>query len=146
VNNRIGRSRLWSESYEKQLRFLQNAGRIKTAENDWTKIKKAVEDKLTAPVNPVDIATDKAKEKIKILLTEQLPRVAAFFELIAPVIGGAVVFFTESETATDFDELNLMNKDLQGRFFRKLDPYLASDWRARLQQLGRDVGPMLKQN
>ncbi|HEX6901328.1 MAG TPA: hypothetical protein VF789_16505 [Thermoanaerobaculia bacterium] len=128
---------LWSDAYEKQVRFLESAGRLKKSENDWTKITNAVKEKI----DPVGIAKEQG---IDALLKKYLPKVAAFLEYASPVFSALSVFFDSSEIATDFDEINLMNKDLQTRFFNKMEPHLRSDWKTRIQTMSTEVMPQLR--
>lgn len=128
---------LWSDAYEKQVRFLESTGRLKKSENDWTKITDTVKDEI----DPVGIATDQV---IDALLKKYLPKVAAFLEYANPVFGALSVFFDSSQIATDFDQLNLMNEDLQTRFFNKMEPHLRSDWKTRIKTMSTEVMPQLK--
>lgn len=128
---------LWSDAYEKQTRFLESGGRLKKSENDWTKITQTVKDEI----DPVGIAKEKV---VDALLKKYLPKVAAFLEYASPVFSALSVFFDSSQIATDFDELNLMNKDLQARFFKKVEPHLQPDWRTRIRTLSTEVMPQLR--
>jgi hypothetical protein len=131
---------LWSDSYSQRLRFLQQNG-VHQGENDWTKIREAVTDKLTDPVNPFSIAKDKALEAV----LRRLPTfVSTFLEYAEAPVAGITTFFDSSTIGDDFKELNLINDDLQRRFAAKLEPFLRDDWQKRLQDLSVRVAPQLK--
>lgn len=131
---------LWSGSYTQRLRFLQQHG-VHQGENDWTKIREAVEEKITDPVNPFAIAKDKVLEAV----LRKLPTfVSTFLEYAAAPVAGITTFFDASTIGGDFKELNLMNDDLQKRFAAKLEPFLRDDWKARLRDLSVRVAPQLK--
>jgi hypothetical protein len=52
-------------------------------------------------------------------------------------------FFNSSEIATDYDELRLMNDDLQSRFMEKLGPSLRPNWKNLLNSATQQAAPQL---
>jgi hypothetical protein len=127
----------WDGAYRRQLDHLRQQKMLVKAKSDYELIQEAVLDEL----NPVSIGLDKAKDA---LLKRYLPRVATFMIKAAPVLGGLQVFFTPSQTATDFDQLQLMNKDLIDRVHKILEPLMVKDWKQRYDSAIKAAAPAFR--
>ncbi len=116
----------------------EKRGVLKKATPDADKIFEAVSSKL----NPLEIAKDKTVDAL----------VKKYFARLAPVVewaGGSIAegfnaFFDSSEIATDYDELRLMNDDIQSRVSTLLQPYFKPDWKQTLNQAVKEAGPQLR--
>jgi hypothetical protein len=128
---------LWGSAYGDRFDALRKARRIETATPDSAKIFAEVNSRL----NPIDIAKDKSEE---VLLKKYLSWVATLMEWMEKPLSQALkAFFDGSETATDYDELKLMNDDIQKRVMVLLDPHLRSDWKDKLKRAVIDASPQL---
>jgi hypothetical protein len=94
---------LWATAYDKQYEWLRARHRLQQSTPDADKIFEAVKGKL----DPVDIATDKIKDKaVDALVNKYFARLAPLVKFASGPIGEALTaFFNSSETATDYDEL-----------------------------------------
>lgn len=129
---------LWEKAYDARFNELRRSGKLERSTPDSEKIYEAVKEKL----NPIEIAKDKAKEE---LLKKYLPRLAPLMKWAGGPIGTALqAFFNSSEIATDYDELRLMNNDLQELILKQLSPLLKPDWNAQLRQAVEAAGPQLR--
>lgn len=128
---------LWAEAYGKQFDQLRAAHRIEKSTPDSEKIFEAVKSKL----DPIDIAKDKAVDSI---VKKLLPKAAVVLKWASTPLGVALqAFFNSSEIATDYDELRLMNEDLQSRFMEKLGPSLKPNWKDLLNSATQQAAPQL---
>ncbi len=128
----------WGMAYEARYNELRKKGRVEKATPDADKIFESVSSKL----NPLEIAKDKTVDAL----------VKKYFARLAPVVewaGGSIAegfnaFFDSSEIATDYDELRLMNDDIQSRVSTLLQPYFKPDWKQTLNQAVKEAGPQLR--
>jgi hypothetical protein len=134
----------WAVSYDKQYNWLRSKGRLQQSVPDSEKIF----DELRSKVDPLDIVTDKVKDKIiETAVKRYFSRLAPVVVIASGPIGQALkAFFTSSDIATDYDELRLMNEDIQARVSTLLAPYLKTDWKAMLTNAAQQAVPSLKQH
>lgn len=132
----------WAVSYDKQYNWLRSKGKLQQSVPDSEKIF----DELRSKVDPLDIVTDKVKDKlIETAVKRYFSRLAPLVAVASGPIGqGLKAFFTSSDIATDYDELRLMNDDIQSRVGRLLAPYLKTDWKAMLTNAAQQAVPSLK--
>jgi hypothetical protein len=134
---------LWAASYDKQYDFLRSRGRLERSTPDAEKIFAEVESK----VDPIDIVSDQVKDKVlEVAVKRYFSRLAPLLKFASSPLAAALkVFFESSEIASDYDELRLMNDDLQTRITTQLSPYLKADWKARLNSAVQEAAPSLQQ-
>jgi hypothetical protein len=111
---------LWADAFTRRLGQLEAAGLIMRSKSDWELFADAVWDEIS----PVEIAKEKAKEAI---LERYLKKFAVLLQRAQPIIAGLKAFFTPSQSATDLDELEMLNRQLQGLINERLAPYLKPD-------------------
>jgi hypothetical protein len=134
----------WAGSYDKQYNWLRSKGQLQKSVPDSEKIF----DELRSKVDPLDIVADKVKDKvIETAVKRYFSRLAPLVVIASGPIGQALkAFFTSSDIATDYDELRLMNEDIQARVSALLAPYLKPDWKSMLTNAVQQAVPSLKQN
>jgi hypothetical protein len=129
---------LWGHAFGARFDALRKQGRVERSTPDSEKIFEA----LNAKLNPVEIAKDKAKDA---LVKRYLASAAAILEWASkPVAEALKAFFNASEIASDYDELRIMNDDIQKRIAVLLSPYVVADWRQRLEGAAQEAAPQLK--
>lgn len=126
-------SLLWSSAYERQLLWLVKHDRVQKGEHDY--------DKIVDAIHPANLAASRAQEVVLRRYFKQVARI-----ICSAAAEGVLVFFDASSIATDYDELELMNQELQRQFIRKLEPYLAHDWKAALREELQRAEPRLRQD
>lgn len=128
----------WNMAYDKQYNDLRARGQLQQSTPDADKVFEAVKDKL----DPREMAKDQA---VDALVKQFLPKVAPVLKWASdnPFIVALKAFFTSSEIASDYDELRLMNDDLQQRFINVLTPSLDPDWNDKLKAAVTDAAPSL---
>ena len=133
---------LWAASYDKQYDFLRSRGRLERSTPDAEKIFAEVESK----VNPIDIVSDKVKDKVlEAAVKRYLAKLAPILKFASSPLAAALkAFFESSEIASDYDELRLMNDDLQTSISTQLSPYLKPDWKTRLNSAVQAAAPSLQ--
>lgn len=133
---------LWAVAYDKQFNWLRSKGKLQQSTPDADKIFEAVRSKL----DPLDIASDKVRDKVvEALLKRYLAHLAPIVQFASGPIGEALkVFFDSSEIATDFDELRLMNDDIQRRLGSLLEPYLKPNWQALVNRATQEAIPTIR--
>jgi len=128
----------WGRAYDARYNELRAKGRVEKATPDADKIFEAVSSKL----NPLEIAKDKARDA---LVKKYLARLAPVVEWAGgSVAEGLKAFLDSSEIATDYDELRLINDDIQSRVATLLQPFVKPDWKETLNQAVREAGPQLR--
>lgn len=128
---------LWGQSYDAQFDYLRKQGRVDQSTPDSEKIFEAVKDKL----DPIQIAKDQLLED---LAKQYVPRLATVLEFASSPLGQALAaFFNSSEIASDYDELRLMDDDLQQRFANLLASTLVADWKDQLKAAVTAAAPGL---
>ena len=134
---------LWAAAYERQYEFLRSQGRLQQSTPDADKIFEAVKSKI----DPVEIASDRLKDKaVEALIKKYLSRLAPLIKFASgPYIEALKAFFTSSEIASDYDELRLMNDDIQQRIAELLQPYLRPDWKASVNTAFQQATPIIRQ-
>jgi hypothetical protein len=139
----IALASVWAASYDRQYDFLRSRGHLEKSTPDAEKIFAEVESK----VDPIDIVSDKVKDKIlETAVKRYLSRLAPLLKFASSPFAAALkAFFDSSEIASDYDELRLMNDDLQARISAKLAPYLKPDWQVRLNSAAQQAAPALRQ-
>ena len=129
---------MWGAAYGARYDFLRRQHHLDTATPDSEKIFEEVNSKL----NPIEIAKDKAQDA---LLKRCLSWLATLVEWTEkPIAVLLKAFFTSSEIASDYDELRLMNDDLQKSFAALLAPYMKPDWQQRLTNAVNSATPQLR--
>jgi len=129
---------VWGTAYDRRFEELRRAGHLEKSTPDAEKIFEKVKSKL----DPVDIATDKVTDE---LAKKYLPRLATLLKWAEnPIVKALRVFFDSSEIASDRDELDLMNNDLQTKIATLLAPSLTSDWKQKLLKATSDAAPEIK--
>lgn len=130
----------WNAAYDAQYNALRASGHLQTSTPDADKIFEAVKDKL----DPREMAKDQA---VDALVKKFLPKVAPVLKFASdnPFMVALKAFFTSSEIATDYDELRLMNDDLQDRFMNDLKPSLDPDWNDKFKAAVSDAVPSISQ-
>jgi hypothetical protein len=133
---------LWAASYDKQYNWLRSKGRLEKSVPDADKIFEEIKSK----VDPLDIVTDKIKDKlIETAVKRYLSRLAPLVVFASsPIVQALKAFFNSSEIASDYDELRLMNDDIQRRLATQLSPYLKPDWKTLLNSAAQQAGPSLR--
>ena len=128
----------WGESFGARFNSLRKQGRVEQSTPDSEKIF----DEINSKLNPVEIAKDKALEAI---LKRYLAFAATALEWAEKPLAVALkAFFDSSEIATDWDELRLMNDDIQKRVAVLLAPHMRTDWKERLNAAAQAAGPQLR--
>jgi hypothetical protein len=128
----------WAKSYDTQFNALRKQGRIEKSTPDSEKIFEAVKSQL----DPIEISKDQVVDD---LVKKYLPKAAPVLKFASGPIGAALgAFFNSSEIATDYDELRLMNDQIQQAVLALLQPSLDSDWQSSLQQAVKNAVPQLK--
>ena len=88
-------------------------------------------------VSPIEWAQDKL---IDAAVKKYLPRLAPLIGFLASAPATALTtFLTPSQTASDLDELESVNKDLQDLIFSMTSPALQPDWRMRYTTLSQQL-------
>jgi|ERR1022692_3975663 hypothetical protein len=116
---------LWASAYGARYDELRKQGRLEESTPDAQKISESVQSKI----NPIEFAKDAAKDAILKAVLSKAAFLVDFFES-----DGLNAFFNSSEIKSDYDELRLMDKILQSEITKQLEPYMKTDWRARLRQ------------
>lgn len=127
---------LWAETFSRRLDTLEATGRIQRSKSDRELFIEAI----WGEISPVEIAKEKAKETI---LERYAKQFAVLLERAKPAIAGLAAFFTPSQTATDLDELELVNQSVQQRISARLAPYLKPDLDALIQDAARKSQPSI---
>jgi hypothetical protein len=134
---------LWAAAYDKQYEWLRAKGRLQQSTPDADKIFETVKSKL----DPIEVASDKLKDKaLEALVKRYFSRLAPLVKFAGGPIGEALkAFFNSSEIATDYDELRLMNDDIQQRVALLLQPYLKPNWQSLVDTAARQAAPAIRQ-
>ena len=128
----------WGKAYDSRYQELRQKGRIQTATPDADKIFEAVKSKI----DPLEIAKDQA---VDALAKKYFSRLAPIVEWAGgPIAEALKAFFDSSEIATDYDEVRLMNDDIQKRIAVLLQPFFKPDWKEILNQAVKEAAPQLK--
>jgi len=129
---------LWGRAYADRYNSLRKAAHLERATPDAEKLFEAVNSHL----NPVDIAKDKVED---LVLKRYLSWAATLAEWAEKPLSQALkAFFDSSETATDYDELRLMNDDLQKRIIIILEEHMQPGWKDKLDRAVTDALPELR--
>lgn len=129
---------VWGKVFDTQYDALRKQGRVQSSTPDSEKIFEAVKSKI----DPIEVAKDKAIDE---LLKKYLPGAASVMKFASGPISTALqTFFNSSEIATDYDELRLMNDDLQQRIIALLQSSLDPDWQSKLLNAVHDAVPLLR--
>lgn len=129
---------VWGKAFDIRYDALRKEGHVQTSTPDSEKIFGAIKSKI----DPIEVAKDKAIDE---LLKKYLPGAAAVMKFASGPISTALqTFFNSSEIATDYDELRLMNDDLQRRITALLESSLDPDWQSKLQNAVHEAMPLLR--
>jgi hypothetical protein len=139
VQDLIAVAMQWNAAYDKQYNALRASGRLQKSTPDADKIFEAIKGKL----DPREMAKDQA---VDALVKKFLPKVAPVLKWASdnPFMVALKAFFTSSEIASDYDELRLMNDDLQGRFMSILTPKLDPDWNDKFKAAVNEAVPSIR--
>ena len=119
-------AKTWGQAYARQFDWLRAHGRLTESAPDSQK----VFDEVSSRLDPLQVSKDRAEEA---LLKRYLPLIATIMGwLEKPFVQGLKISAISSDTATDYDELELMNNDLQRRIAILLEPYLQPNWKTSL--------------
>jgi hypothetical protein len=119
---------LWGTTYDAQYDSLRKQGHLERSTPDSQKFYEAVKSKL----DPTEIAKDHAEDAVLrwAFSLARLDFVLKWVDL--PPVQALKQFFDGSETASDFDELQLSDDILQQQLAMQLAPFLKPDWKPRL--------------
>jgi hypothetical protein len=121
---------LWGKAFDNQYEILRRTGHLERA----TPEAQRVEAILNGHLNPTEIAKDNAKDRIKDGLRASMSRLGFVIKNGNPTARASLKAYFENlpETASDYDELLLMNDVLQQEIGRQLAPFLKADWHGEL--------------
>jgi hypothetical protein len=119
--------------------------RVKKQPRSTSDVDKILEE-VRSEVNPVKWAEDKA---IDAVVKKYLAHLAPLLDFLASAPAAAVsAFLTPSDTASDLDELESANKDVQKALFNATSSSFRPDWRmnytAILQRISVPNGPEIR--
>lgn len=138
VDRVIALGTLWGKAFDTQFDNLRKQHRVERAVPDSEKIYEAIKSKI----DPLDIVTDRAREAA---IKRFLPRLEFVVKWASGPIGAALqAFFTPSDIATDYDELRLMNDQLQEQMLNVLRPSLRPNWNDQLKSAVQSAAPQLR--
>lgn len=128
----------WDKVFRKAYLGLKNQPR---SESDLEKIKKEVFD----AINPIEWSKEKARDAV---IRRYLPRLSPVMKFLSSApVAALTAYLTPSEIASDLDELELANKEVQDALFPILMLNARSDWKSTLtESLGhiRPPGPEIR--
>jgi hypothetical protein len=128
----------WGKAYNVRYNELRTKGRIVSATPDSDKIFEAINSKL----NPLEVAKDKT---VDALVKKYLSQLAPVLEWAgSPLAEALKAFFDSSEIATDYDELKLMNNDIQLKVATLMQPFFKPDWKDTLKKAVQEAAPQLR--
>ena len=126
----------WGKAYNVRYNELRTKGRIATPDSD--KIFEAINSKL----KPLEVAKDKT---VDALVKKYLSQLAPVLEWAgSPIAEALKAFFDSSEIATDYDELKLMNNDIQLKVATLMQPFFKPDWKDTLKKAVQEAAPQLR--
>jgi hypothetical protein len=129
----------WGNAFDKEYEVLRKKGRLERAVPDSVKIK----ERLWEQINPISLAKDAALDAI---VKRYFARLAPFIKFatgpIRSVVDAAII---PSDIATDYDELRMMNDDIQRKIAGLLRPHLRPDWELLFQNAAASAAPQLGQ-
>jgi hypothetical protein len=119
---------LWAAAYDARYSELRKQGHLEKSTPDSEKIS----EELKSHIDPLEIAKDKIEDKVLKLLLGKL----AFLVDVAssPWITALKISLNSSEIASDYDELELMNRSMQKQIVKQLTPFMLPEWKVRLNQ------------
>ncbi len=120
----------WDRAY--RVAYLRVKGQRRTTSD----VDKILEE-LRSKVDPIEWAKDKL---VDAAVKNYLPRLAPLVDFLASAPATALtVFLTPSQTASDFDELESLNKDVQTLLFSLTSNALRDDWKMRYTTLIQQI-------
>ena len=132
---------LWGQAYASRFDELRAKGQIQEATPDSEKIKEAIRSKL----DPVEVTKDEIEDAVlKGLVKKFLPQLAPVLKFASGKLATVLsAFFDSTEIATDYQELKLMNDDLQNQFAARLSVVLKPNWNDLLNKAVEQAAPQL---
>jgi hypothetical protein len=135
-----GLAALWGQAYDAQYDSLRKQGRLERSTPDSEKFYEAVKSKI----DPLDIAKDHA-EDAALKWVFGLAKIGFVLEWVRlPAVEVLKQSFKSSDTASDYDELQLADDIIQQEIALQLAPFLKSDWNSRLSTAVDQATPQWK--
>jgi len=128
----------WGSSYGERYDFLRRQGLLEKSTPDSQKIFEEVNSRL----NPIEIAKDKIEEAFLKRYLSLLASVVVWAN--KPLAVALKSFFESSVIATDYQELELMNRPIQQLVISSVESHLRPDWREKLGKAVEAAGPQIK--
>jgi len=129
---------IWGHSFDQGYDTLRKRGRIESSTPESQRVFETV----SAECGPLSFAIDKAEES---LLKRYVPTLASVLEWAnGPIMVALKAFMEPQDVASDFEELKLIDDDIQESMLKTLEPHFQPDWKDRLNLAVEKAVPLLK--